>query len=160
VWRDEAHGRSRREDDDSADDDENPRRQADYAEANTPGSRSSPSRSTLGVSQTDRFPSPPHGEPRPTSDLEAEDEQEAFWKSLDEFAGDSSDAPQAPTSAANSSIEGDDYMWDILDEVETTSATRPSRPTSIPSQSTNVVEVATIANPSTDVPDDWDDMYL
>ena len=162
MWRDEAHGRSRREEDDSADDDENPQRQA---EANTPGSpipHSSPSRSsprgsspTLGASQTDRFPLPPQREPRPTSDLEAEDEQEAFWKSLDEFAGDSSDAPQAPTSAANSSAEGDDYMWDILDEVETTSATKPSRPASIPS--TNVGE---IANLSADVPDDWDDMYL
>ena len=69
VWRDEAHGRLRRDDDDSVDDDENPRRQADNAEANTPSSpapRSSPSRSSprgsSPTSQTDHLP-----EPRPAS---------------------------------------------------------------------------------------------
>jgi replication fork protection complex subunit Csm3/Swi3 len=94
---------------------------------------------------------PPQREPRPASDLE-EDEQEAFWKSLDEFAGDSSDAPQAPTTAVNSSVGGDDYMWDILDDIETTSTT--SKLASVSS----AVEVTTIANPS--IADDWDDMYL
>lgn len=164
MWRDEAHGRLRRDDDDSIDDDENPQRQADNAEANTPSSpapRSSPSRPsprgsspTSGTSQTDHLP-----EPRPASDID-EDEQEAFWKSLDEVAGDSSDAPQAPTTAVNSSVDGDDYMWDILDDIETTSTTEHSNLAPVPPQSTSAVEVTTTANPSTDIADDWDDMYL
>ncbi|KIM49065.1 hypothetical protein M413DRAFT_438233 [Hebeloma cylindrosporum] len=168
VWRDEAHGRPRRDDDDSVDEDENPQRQAEITEANTPSSpapRSSPSRLSLrglspspATSQTDHLPMPPQREPRPPSDLEEEDEQEAFWKSLDEFADDSSNAQQVPTTAANSSVEGDDYMWDILDDVETTSSTKPSIPTSVPPQPTNTAEA--VANPSTYVADDWDDMYL
>lgn len=162
MWRDEAHGRLQRDDDDSNDDDENPQRQADNAEANTPSSpapRSSPSRpsprGSSPTSQTDHIP-----EPRPVSDID-EDEQEAFWKSLDEVAGDSSDAPQAPTTGANSSVDGDDYMWDILDDIETTSTTEHSNlPPDVPPQSTSAVEVTTTANPSTNIADDWDDMYL
>lgn len=164
MWRDEAHGRPRRDDDDSADDDESPQRQADNAEVNTPSSpapRSSPSRSSLRgsspTSGTSHVPMPSQREQRPASDPE-EDEQEAFWKSLDEFTGDSSDAPQAPTTAANSSVDGDDYMWDILDDIETPSTTL--KPASVPPQSTSAVEVTTTANPSTDIADDWDDMYL
>jgi len=51
-------------------------------------------------------------------------------------------------------------MWDILDDIETTSTTKPSSLAAVPPQTTSAVEVITTANPSTDIADDWDDMYL
>jgi replication fork protection complex subunit Csm3/Swi3 len=87
-----------------------------------------------------------------------EDEEEAFWKSLDEYAGDSSDVPPASTTAANSSADEDEFMWDVLDEVESTSMVKLAGTASVPPPSTNSVEVSTTANPN--AADDWDDMYL
>jgi len=161
VWRDEAHGRLRRDDEDSVDDDEN----SQHQDANNArSSRFSPSRPssrgsslTSGTSQVDRAPMTPQRDVPPTSNRE-EDEDEAFWKSLDEYAGDSSDAPPAPTTVANSSVEEDEFMWDVLDEVEVTSTINLAGSTSLPPPPTNSVEVSTTTNP--DVADDWDDMYL
>ena len=162
VWRDEAHGRPRHDDEDSVDNDENLQRPADQATLDSNNTRtsprSSPSRPSRGSSPTSGTPQAVHPpmplqrEPHPVSGLDVD--EEAFWKSLDEYTGDSSDAPPAP----NSSVDEDDFMWDVLDEVETTSTVKLAGSASVPPPSTDSVEVTTTANP--DVADDWDDMYL
>ncbi|KAF9483760.1 Swi3-domain-containing protein [Pholiota conissans] len=83
-----------------------------------------------------------------------EEEEEAFWRSLDEVGSHTSGA-HAPAAASAAvpqlSMDDDEEMWDIINEVEQ-SAAKPSN-LSPPS-------LAASAGVDTDPADDWDDMYL
>ncbi|KDR81656.1 hypothetical protein GALMADRAFT_221522 [Galerina marginata CBS 339.88] len=176
VWRDDAHGRPNKKNDDSDDEDmrggddegrENDENMnAEDRDASLPLPGSSPthisSRATslpvsgLGsdidmptrlshVSTVSQFAAPP-----------GEDE-DTFWRSMDEFSGHSSDPPPAPTTAANSSMDEDEDMWDIIDEVERSSADKSTAP-STTTMTTNSTATEPPGNQAD--PDDWDDMYL
>ncbi|KAF9564602.1 Swi3-domain-containing protein [Agrocybe pediades] len=175
VWRDEAHGKPTQQRDGSddeendneeegnADQSENARMDTDDPILEPP--RSSPSRISSratsppasGPSSEGDMPSRPPGgngsNPQDASNRE-EDEQEDFWRSLDEFNDDMPDPPPAPVPAANLFADDDD-MWDIIDEVERDSADKRSLPAS--GTDNPVVPSPPIGNPPDD---DLDDMYL
>ncbi|PPQ72586.1 hypothetical protein CVT26_003689 [Gymnopilus dilepis] len=165
VWRDEAHGRPTTQNHDS-DEEDSDGGQANDDEANAEdrgtGPRSSPSRSQSRASSTrpenesETVARPPNqsstGTATTPSEGREEDEEESFWRSMDEFSGHSSDPPAAPTTAANSSADEDEEMWNIIDEVENASGDNPSLPVAAPAPQPPTQQE--------EPPDDWDDMYL
>lgn len=176
VWRDEALGISKPLDDSENDDVqelENGDR-ADGQRMNTnerlPSSRSSPIPSSRASSppptsgaESDVLMQPPAGAPNSPSQYGAEDEDEAFWRSMDDFGGESVDAHAPPPVSATvppvvtATADDDDDMWDLIDEIEqSTSAANSNTSAPVP------VPAAPQPAPATNDadPDDWDDMYL
>ncbi|KAH9484213.1 Swi1-interacting protein swi3 [Psilocybe cubensis] len=156
VWRDEAHGRPSKqtntsEGEDSEDEDGQSKNQ------NTSPSRASSPPLSAPPSEGDMLerPSPQSFEAPPNSGRD-EDEQEDFWRSLDEFNNDtSSESLPVPTTAPSSTMDEDEEMWDLIDEVERAEQAAKQ------SASSNA------AAPSTEPPgnhnleeDEWEDMYL
>ncbi|KAF8910972.1 replication fork protection component Swi3-domain-containing protein [Gymnopilus junonius] len=165
VWRDEAHGRPTKQIDDRDEGEGADVEQMSPEQMNTEdrssGPRYSPSHdqprasSSHPESESDLSPQPsnqirPASEP---SDSREEDDEESFWRSMDEFSGNSSDPLPVPTTAANSSVDENEEMWNIIDEVEKVAAKNPSAPTT-----TTVTHPPQIQQE--EPPDDWDDMYL
>ncbi|KAF8197452.1 replication fork protection component Swi3-domain-containing protein [Pholiota molesta] len=173
VWRDEAHGiMNRRKDTDDEVDENEDGDNADHVEDTTmdtddhllrprssssiPSSRASSPPATSGAES--EVPLQPRVEaPKAPSQHGEEDDEEAFWRSLDEFGEESSGAhapPPVPTAVPPAPMDDDDEMWDIINEVEQSTAQSSNRPPPPPAPS----------NPPSAIPaaaeDDWDDMYL
>lgn len=79
-----------------------------------------------------------------------DNDDEAFWKALDAGIEDPlSDAPPAPSTGPNSSMDEDEDMWDLVNEIEETSSA---------SKALSVAQGPQPEHQPAD--DDWDDMYV
>lgn len=174
VWRDEFHGRpgerqaldiDEDEDNPGAIDDEeqveqnramgidNATSRPPRSSPSVPSSRASSPPAASGAESSSRGPGPSFSEPEP-------DEDEEFWKSLDDFGDNTMGAhappppppKAAPASAQPSGFDDDEDMWDIIDQVEKEASGKQSaapKPSSRPAPAEHEY-----ADPS-----DWDDMY-
>lgn len=176
VWRDEAHGiTNRRKDTDDEEDDNGDGGNADHVEdtqmdtddrqlrprssSSIPSSRASSPPATSGAES--EVPLQPRVEaPKAPSQHGEEDDEEAFWRSLDEFGEESSGAhapAPVPTAVPPAPMDDDDEMWDIINEVEQSTAQTSNRPPPAPpSKPPSAIPAAAEPEPE----DDWDDMYL
>ncbi|KAF8798065.1 Swi3-domain-containing protein, partial [Phlegmacium glaucopus] len=160
VWRDEAHGHfngnNAREDDEGREDGDNLNVDSTRMEHNN---QDLPPPSSLQASSTDPPRAQANTESRQTRAAEIEGidfdgDDEAFWRSLDNMAGDTSQNVSTDTSATNSTMDQDQDMWDIVNELEK-GGEAPSVVVPMPQP--------TIPAPPDrpfDPGDDWDDMYL
>ncbi|PPQ86868.1 hypothetical protein CVT25_012587 [Psilocybe cyanescens] len=156
VWRDEAHGRPSTQKDDS-DEEEGGDENAILPRSSPSGGSSSPLSGP--ASEVDMFDRPQQQTfVTPQSFSREEDEQEDFWQSLDEFNHNSSESLPAPTTAANSSMDEDEDMWDIIDGVE--KAEQAAKESTAPSIMGAVATTEPPGNINPVDDDDWDDMYL
>ncbi|KAF8163344.1 replication fork protection component Swi3-domain-containing protein [Crassisporium funariophilum] len=166
VWRDEAHGRKTGKnpyDDVDEDDDAEhapqgePRMRPGFSpERNSSRASSLPVASSPGTTSGEANGVQNEARPPPLTANMDEGDEEAFWNSLDNMDGDPvSDVPPAPSSAANTSMDEDEDMWDIINELESETAV-----TSIPQPVPAHVPPATATEPHVNPADDWDDMYL
>ncbi|KAF5330897.1 hypothetical protein D9619_005630 [Psilocybe cf. subviscida] len=187
VWRDEALGRpggrqgldiDDDEEDTGAIDDEDQAEQnqaMDTDHASTRAPRSSPSvpssrasspPATSGAESSSRGPGPRFSEPEP-------DEDEEFWKSLDDFGDSSMDArappspPKAAPAPAPPSGFDDEDMWDIINEVEKEASGSGQRPAASGGQPPPTVSKPSSKSPLAGAPEpgyadpsEWDDMYV
>lgn len=156
VWRDEAHGRFKgnaHEDDEEIEDAD--KVDGAHVEHSNPilpplslQPSTDPSRATANAESNSR-------ETRTVRMQDIDGDDEAFWRSLENMAGDTSQkASTSGISATNSSMDQDQEMWDIVNEFEKESEA-PSAVAHIPPP--------TISEPPDrpfDPGDDWDDMYL
>lgn len=159
VWRDEAHGRfntsNAPEDDEGIEDEDdvNNSRVVEHSNSSLPPPSSfqapstEPSRANANIESNNR-----EIEAAGIRGIDFGGDEEAFWRSPERsIAGDTSQKISTNgMSAANSSMDQDQEMWDIVDEFEkegqTPSAVAP-------------VTQPTIPEPP-DSGDDWEDMYL
>ena len=93
-----------------------------------------------------------------------EDDDEAFWRSMDDFGGESLDAltaPPPPVAPRAPAADDDEDMWDIINEMEQSTAARSAAPSAAPAPvpPTPLPIAATPATGESE-PDDWDDMYV
>lgn len=100
---------------------------------------------------------------RPTVEAQhGEEDDEEFWRSMDDFGGESFGAhaaPPAPVAPRASAMDDDDDMWDIINEMEQSTTAKSAAPSAAPAPPTPLPVVA----PATGEPepdDDWDDMYV
>ena len=158
VWRDEAHGRfntNNAEDDEGIEDgdDVNNSRVVEHSNPNLPppssfrASSTEPSRANANTETNSRDIEAARIQ---SNDFGGDDE--AFWRSPERsITGDTSQKISTNgMSAANSSMDQDQEMWDIVNEFEkegqTPSAVAPMTQPRIPEPP--------------DYGDDWEDMYL
>jgi len=158
VWRDEAHGRfnkSNAAEDDEGIEDMDDVSNSHVVEHSNPiipppssfqASSTEPSRANANTESNTR-----ETEAAGVQDIDFNEDDETFWRSLGDISGDTSQNISANgISATSSSMDQDQEMWDIVDEfqkeVQTPTAVAP-------------VTQPTVSEPP-DSGDDWEDMYL
>ncbi|CAA7271659.1 unnamed protein product [Cyclocybe aegerita] len=164
VWRDEAHGKFRAPVDEEEEEEEEDNNQEENKPMQTDNEGSG-----LPPSSPPRSSSPPvNVRPTQRSSPPAqrdEDDDAAFWAGLEgNNAGSSSDAPPAPSTTGNSSVDEDEDMWDIVNEIEQESTSKHPAPPAPPAAGApnGIAQGASAPPPNPPVPDDddWDDMYV
>ncbi|KJA27356.1 hypothetical protein HYPSUDRAFT_35226 [Hypholoma sublateritium FD-334 SS-4] len=176
VWRDEAHGVQRKgaEDDDN-NEDLGHADQADDELMDTDDLHPRPRSSSVPSSRVSSPPATSEAEndgplrptveaPNAASQHGEEDEDEAFWRSMDDFGGDSFGAhaaPPAPVAPRAPVVDDDDDdMWDIINEMEQSTAVKSAAPSAGPAPPASPMPVIVPVTGEPEPDDDWDDMYV